>query len=452
MPSKGHRSNSTGRLGVRTSSATKLTTNLQFTQKEPHMKHSDKQKKSSGYGNDKVPAFTRTNSNQRIHSGHMQPMKRGNSSQKINPGKVKGFTIASPTGEEDDDEWVSSSSGVATPNQNDSDSEEETASEDGGSDTTSQRILRGQMSSQNANQAAVRGHTAAAALQRVDTARQTDFAPSTLRGEIHKPVPQTVNLSSHSQALPNTPFGAEDNHPEVDHLHSQLRNLEFESAKETRPELVPHVQHSPRATQGRRTSRPASTYSAYSASGTSDIRPHPLIRGQSFGHSSVGKPSPLGSLTVSGVAPPQLSTSPTSATHEEQHNFLSTSPASTVGSENAAPWNRRTSFSSARSVATLPNQFRSEQPRPFDRTRTTSTMSASSSSAALAALSHLPTVTRPPSPQSIVFFPPVNPYSNTENIHPLLPGPYLNNHLTVLSRRIPLRESYDRVIWAKQAL
>jgi hypothetical protein len=38
-----------------------------------------------------------------------------------------------------------------------------------------------------------------------------------------------------------------------------------------------------------------------------------------------------------------------------------------------------------------------------------------------------------------------------EMIHPLLPGPYLNNHLTVLARRNPIKESFDRVIQARQA-
>lgn len=60
--------------------------------------------------------------------------------------------------------------------------------------------------------------------------------------------------------------------------------------------------------------------------------------------------------------------------------------------------------------------------------------------------------TRPASPQAIAFFPPVNPHANIEAIHPLLPGPYLHNHLTVLARRTPIRESFDRVMRAKNAV
>ncbi|KAF9528543.1 hypothetical protein CPB83DRAFT_854343 [Crepidotus variabilis] len=63
--------------------------------------------------------------------------------------------------------------------------------------------------------------------------------------------------------------------------------------------------------------------------------------------------------------------------------------------------------------------------------------------------------TRPPSPLAppqISFFPPVNPYANVEGIHPLLPNPYLCNHLTVLSRKAPIRESWERVMKARKGV
>ena len=43
-------------------------------------------------------------------------------------------------------------------------------------------------------------------------------------------------------------------------------------------------------------------------------------------------------------------------------------------------------------------------------------------------------------------------YGVPENVHPLLPPPYLSAHLTVLASKNPLAESYARVMSAKQAL
>lgn len=113
------------------------------------------------------------------------------------------------------------------------------------------------------------------------------------------------------------------------------------------------------------------------------------------------------------------------------------------------------------------------------RPRTTSTLS-SPSSTAISSLAHIPT--RPPSPYApfpshlphlpystyaaysayasatptptntstlVSFFPPSNPLLSLESIHPLLPSPFLGNHLTLLTKRAPLRESLDRVRTAK---
>jgi hypothetical protein len=110
------------------------------------------------------------------------------------------------------------------------------------------------------------------------------------------------------------------------------------------------------------------------------------------------------------------------------------------------------SISSARSVSTVPVFHSKDTYRGMhERTRTLSAIPTSSSSAALSSLTHLPTVTRPPSPQPVVFFPPHNPHANIDGIHPLLPSPYMSNHMTVLMRRTPLKESYDRVMRAKVA-
>ncbi|KAJ7188502.1 hypothetical protein C8R46DRAFT_1054897 [Mycena filopes] len=50
----------------------------------------------------------------------------------------------------------------------------------------------------------------------------------------------------------------------------------------------------------------------------------------------------------------------------------------------------------------------------------------------------------------IAFFPPANPHLRVDDIHPLLPPPYVPNHLTVLARRTPIGEAFDRVVRARQ--
>lgn len=367
--------------------------------------------------------------------------KRGNAPQRGNGGRSKGFTISSPTdgGDDDDDEWISSSSGAVTPNNHDSDSE--TASENDPSDSAPIYTHHSQPQPTQPDQSEF------SPLQRVDTARPSEFMPSTPKNAPRVLTPPPAEVPPHNpRHYPEQPPHPIDQPDTVNQAQEQLRHLKIQNgATEANPKAHLHARHP----HTKRTSRPPSTYSN---SGKSDVRPHPLIRGQSFGRVDVGKPSPLAPLTL--AAPPQLSTSPSSTVYEDPRNFLPSSPASsTVGSFTDRKADRRTSFSSARSVNTVPTpMFRPEPTRVVDRNRTLSAMSTTSSSAALSALSHLPAVTRPPSPQSVVFFPPVNPHANVENIHPLLPGPYLHNHLTVLSRRIPLRESYDRVIRAKQAM
>ena len=330
------------------------------------------------------------------------------------PKNPKGFTIASPSenadDDDDEDDWVSSESGAATPNQHDSDSE--TASEE-----ELPRIPppTHQVGFLPRNESS---------LARVDTARPSDFEQHLQR----------------STPRPRTP--------------PQERELEALRHH--------HARQSPRP---KHNSRPPSIHSIQSRN-EHPLRPHPLIRGMSHGHlTPVPKPSPLAPLTVLpfDTELPQVSSSPTSV-HDSVRNYLSSSPTSlktSSGSPVSADLShsaryppsqdRRTSFSSARSVNTIPTQTTiiREPPWTHDRTRTLSTMSSSSLSAALSSLTHIPSVTRPPSPQSIVFFPPANPHANVEAIHPLLPVPYLQNHLTVLSRRTPIRESFDRVMRAK---
>jgi hypothetical protein len=403
----------------------------------------------------KNTSFQRQPSSQRIHSKEhipqqqpkraQQPHRQGASTSKGNKPKA-GFTISSPTeddddDEEDDDEWVSSSSGAVTPNHTQESSDSDPAS-DNEADLSAMIHALSNQPRATGNRISQLQEAEAPELQRVDTARGSDFSPATLTNDSPLIPHQAVH---HNNAV---------SRPDPPRHH----RADSEGVKETHHH-APSRQTSPRTAQpSKRSSRPASTYSSASTKADGH-RPHPLIRGQSFGAGAgIGlmnpiKPSPLAPVTA--AAPPQLSTSPTSSIYEDPKLFLPGSPASTSGGSFHPPGNRRTSISSTHSVSTLPpHTFRAEYARgpAYDRKRTLSAMSNSSSSAALSALSHLPAVTRPPSPQSVVFFPPVNRHANVENIHPLLPGPYLNNHLAVLARRVPLRESYDRVIKAKKAM
>ncbi|KAF8904378.1 hypothetical protein CPB84DRAFT_1772883 [Gymnopilus junonius] len=427
----------------RSSSATKLGANLQFTQKDAQpQKHTDKSKKAV-YQHEAHPnklPFARVNSAQHVHSREHVALtnKRQVAPQypqqanKVPNGKA--FRIASPSEEgDDDDEWVSSESGAATPNHRNSDSSD-TASEADGPDRA---ILNVQIPPQP-RQAQTQPHPAKsdAILTRVPTARPTDFEA-------------LQRLDHTTTAQPNPPKLAQP-HP---------------ATAPPMPPSEPHVRQAPNPNNHRR-SRPPSTHSSQSKSELA-LRPHPLIRGISHGQIGiVPKQQPLAPLTVlPSAALPQISTTPPDSEFEgaSKHHHLSSSPTSLKTSSGSPlstdlphssfPHDRRTSFSSTGSVNTVPvhSTIIREMPRTHDRTRTLSTMSTSSSSAALSSLTHLPTVTRPPSPQPIAFFPPVNPHANVEGIHPLLPVPYLHNHLTVLSRRTPMRESFDRVIRAKNA-
>jgi hypothetical protein len=189
------------------------------------------------------------------------------------------------------------------------------------------------------------------------------------------------------------------------------------------------------------------------------LRPHPLIRGTS--HSLSNHVAPLAPLTVTSETSAVQISAPTLITRQGTGSWVSDSPTrlptTPVSPVSPSPSTRRTSISSARSVATL------SVPAPaakdyqsiklmHDRNRTLSTISSSSSSsAAVSSLAHLPAAPRPATPQLVSFFPPPNPHAHLEAMHPLLPPPYLATHMTVLSHRTPLRESYDRVMRAKQA-
>jgi len=478
----------------RTSSATKVGANLQFTQntkelaQAPAPKHAggtDRSKKTAGYAHEAhqkaAPPFVRVNSSQRIHSKeqlalaqkrqhpyqhyHHQQQQNRTTSGTTNKAKA-GFQIASPSEEnaDDDDEWVSSESGAATPNRDDSDSD--TASEsDTSGPPTSQTLIPAHAQQQarapppsHSNPPITNSRAEQQApppLPRVDTLRPNDF-------KLQLPPRLEVTTSTPSPR-PQNPSQAPNQHTQSQqqprHHHPQRGETDARIGKEPPTDGV-QPRHSPRP---KRHSRPPSMHSISSRDGQL-LRPHPLIRGPSYGHASVNVPkTPLAPLTViPNAALPEISTSPPSSVHDGMKQYMSTSPTSMKTSSVSpvstdAPYSpyaqgRRTSISSARSVNTIPvhtTLIREPSGKAHDRARTLSTMSASSSSAALSSLVHLPTTTRPPSPQAVSFFPPVNPHANIEGIHPLLPNPYLCNHLTVLARRTPIRESFDRVSRAK---
>lgn len=177
------------------------------------------------------------------------------------------------------------------------------------------------------------------------------------------------------------------------------------------------------------------------------LRPHPLIRGNSHGLGAVAP------LTISSTAvQAQLATPPP------------TTPITNgTPSTNGQPIQfRRTSSASTRSAATLParNSVSAITPTPtstsgssfagrgHDRTRTLSAVSASS--AALSSLAQIPSRGHArqqlSAPVATRFSP--APSSGT-GVHALLPTPYVQTHATVLAWRAPVKESFERVAWAR---
>jgi hypothetical protein len=205
--------------------------------------------------------------------------------------------------------------------------------------------------------------------------------------------------------------------------------------------------------------RPSSTRSLI-AEHAHHLRPHPLIRGQSFGHAHL---APL--KVSSDAAQAQLSSSP-------PNQAVSSSPTSirTIHTPSHTPSPsahfssaifRRSSTSSAHSAATLPishsHSINNNTPPNYERGRTYSTISTTSTtSAALSSLAQLPTRA---SLNLALNYAPVHfpPQQNSqhahssENIHALLPPPYVTPHFTILQWRSPIRESHDRVARAREA-
>lgn len=329
--------------------------------------------------------------------------------QRQTTGKPKaGFTLTSQSTDEDD-EWVSSESGAVTPS---------SLTYDSGRSRTPVEPHKLPPVVPPIEELIHRPETPTAQLSRVPTVRPPSASMSVApRHEVEQ-----SNLSQH----PPEPRTLETRSENTSPIHRSH----------------PHKRQS--------VTRPPSTHSTTSRN-DAPLRPHPLIRGQSYGHTAPATPRmvPLAPLTItSEAAPAQLSTSPP----QDVEDRISTSPSS-VQTTHTLPSNRRTSVSSAHSAATLPTH--AHIPPHFkvvhDRTRTLSSMSTHSSSSvqALSSLAQLPT-TRPSTPQYTSHFPAASLYANLEAVHPLLPPPYLSAHMSILAHRSPLRESHDRVTAAKE--
>lgn len=369
--------------------------------------------------------FPRVNSGVRVVAAKDQPppLTRKHShvaNTKVAGAKQKpGFSIS--TSGDDEDEWVSSEAGSEAVTPDDS-SDDEPSTE--------------------------RSRTPVEVAKVVPAAeKETVFQPGTPRADTSLSRVPTVL----PPALPEVQAP-----PPVKRVPPEVRPTQyFHNRQQTEPTVMEiHSEHnSPtrshqRHENGKRQSitRPPSMHSIRTEV---PLRPHPLIRGHSYGQGVAlggpAKPGPLAPLTVtSGSSAAQMSSSPPGP---------STSPSSTLTAHgpHSSP-TRQTSISSAQSVATLPVTPQLPNKIP-DRNRTLSTMS-NSSFAALASLAHLPTTaSRPPTPQQYTsHFPPVDHYHNLEAMHPLLPPPYLSAHLTVLATRSPIREAFDRVARAKQGI
>ncbi|KAF9237505.1 hypothetical protein BU15DRAFT_48612 [Melanogaster broomeanus] len=444
MPPKAHhRAGTTGLLRThsRSSSAgsSKAALNLHFTQKDPASPTQPEKAKKNGHvcspnsSSFFIPHTSRGNGTSRVSSREqLQTQDQRYAlppNQRQQGGKPKpGFTLSSPTADDDDD-WVSSESGAATPDSDDSDARSQTP-------VNQRRVMPA--AAPPAYEPIHRPETPRAQhqpLSRVPTIRPPE-APVKTSAVSVPPLPQ----SSQTATVPPTIHPEQTPQPRL--LFNETRVMETRSAN-TSP--VPRSRRSPHGRQS--VTRPPSMHSTSSRL-EAPLRPHPLIRGKSFGQNAPMSPKvvPLVPLTVALEASPVSSPDPA--------EMLSTSPSSVKTTYAQPSANRRTSVSSARSVATLPSQSQFQAQifsKTHDRNRTLSSMSSTSSTSvrALSSLAHLP-ATRPSTPQYSAHFPPAAFSVNVEAVHPLLPPPYLSAHMSILMHRSPLRESYERVIAARE--
>ncbi|KAI9461520.1 hypothetical protein F5148DRAFT_1214862 [Russula earlei] len=456
MPTKGLRP-SLARTHSRSSSggSSKMVLNLQLTHKDPVQSKIDKARRAASHA---LEPTARANVSRTGSTVHVQHQTAGAAPRRAtNPhtprgGKLKaGFTIAASTvGSDEEDEWVESESGAATPMDDD-------ASGDEGSSKKTPEELSPPTPvdpAQRAKGPHVPGTTprteSAPPRPRVQTNGFTPTHPHHVNVSAARVTPPSepsrhaqwqrgyhqqpkqpnqqpdASQQPHSQAFPlKSPASSHEGVPVVYGAHT-------EPPTPTSPRSGHHPIHRP---------RPSSTRSFIADHA---LRPHPLIRGQSFGH---GHLAPL--KVTSDAAQAQLSSSPppcrAPSTSPTSIRTVHT-PVQTVipGKHFSNAIFRRPSTSSTNSVATLPVQPLT----PVERGRTISTASSS----AVLSLAHLPTRGTAASSQTaplVVHFPPQNMHAHPETVHTLLPPPYVTPHFTILQWRSPISESHDRVAHAR---
>lgn len=476
----------------------------------------------------------RNNSSVRVHQKDSPAIKRPSTHTKQQQQQLQnkhkvGFTLSTPDPDQDDDEWVSSESGAATP-ANDSD--------------TDRAPSPVQHPAQHLVQPPIitKSHSAHSIPfgPKDDVAQTPKAIPSplprvdTIRPLQQHPMPPPLPTPPPDAAAFNGPTLHAPAQPQRQQLtpHHQQQQPFPSSLPKARSETHSPPRRSPDHILKRQSmTRPPSTHSITSKD-TFSLRPHPLIRAHSHGYGQQPPSSrlvPLAPLTTvlddtvlsTQYTSTSSTSSPTSQRAVSPSLSLKTSSASPVLSQ-ASPTTttsdahrqlRRTSTSSARSTATMPNihpsssfshypsqdrqsafyqQYAAAQGRGHDRQRTLSSSSTFAQALSNFALrsstgagSKAGTPSPPPyglgargPPKVVVKFAshaldgyhPQHQHSGAhalngslhsgstaagagmETMHPLLPPPYLSAHLTVLAWRNPLAESYERVVKAKQAL
>ena len=371
---------------------------------------------------------------------------------------------ASTVGSDEEDEWVSS--GAATPMG-------DASGDEGPGKKTPQEMspatpvdLAGQRV-KDQNPVLVPGTTPRAEATQPRPRVQTNGFTPTRPSHTIAPPAQLSDPSDLSQRL-QEPYRP---HAQLDTIqHSPLSHSHLPSTSSHIPDLTVSPKsllctpESPPGVSGARTEPPTPTSprsghystgrvrppSTRSLVAEHALRPHPLIRGQSFGH---GHLAPL--KVSSDAAQAQLSSSPppgrSSSTSPPSIRTVHTPvQPSSPGRQFSRSIFRRPSTSSTHSAATLPVMPLT----PVERTRTISMLSATSSSAALSSLAHLPTRGTLAASQNmplVVHFPPQAPQTHPETVHTLLPPPYVTPHFTVLQWRSPICESHDRVARARES-
>jgi hypothetical protein len=407
--------------------------------------------------------------------------RRAANPQPSRGGKPKaGFTIAASTvASDDEDDWISSESGAATPLDNAS-----------GDEDSGKKTPREQSPTTPVDTAGQRANVPNPALVPGTTPR-AEPPPSRPRVQTNGFVPsRPPHVATSTARIPSSSKQLQYPQQEQESYRQRLKQLQLQPDKvqhashqappqqspqpPTPPSLIlgkalspqspPHTPEAAPVVSGARTEPPTPTsprsghYPSSRARPSSarsliadyahHLRPHPLIRGQSFGH---GHLAPL--KVSSDAAQAQLSSSPpnraTSTSPTSIRTIHTPSHTPSPGAHFSSAIFRRPSTSSARSAATLPIQSYT----PSERGRTYSTVSTASTSAALSSLVHLPTRgTVPPAQNAplVVHFPLQNPHAHPEAAHALLPPPYVTPHFTILQWHNPIRESHDRVARARE--